>query len=420
MHSMGSIFMIHQLKEEGHTISEIARQLGMDRKTVRTHLAKGLEPPRYQPRPPVQSLLQPYKAYLNDQVGTCPGISATRLLREITAMGYSGSYTLLTDYLRTRRPARPIVFEKRFETAPGKQAQVDFARFTTRFRSEPDLERVVWLFSMVLGRSRYLYGQFAWRQTLDTVVRCHIDAFNEFGGVPEQCLYDRMKTAVLGEPEPGAVVFHPTLVSLGKHYGFAPRACKAYRAKTKGKVERPFRYIRQDFFLGNQFDDINDLNQQFGQWRQQIANARTHGTTREVIGDAFEAERTALSALPMTAFNDVLSMERRVTRDGMVSVDGNLYSVPDGIKTRQVQVERTATELRILDGLTLLAVHPLQLGKRQRQVIKGHRSERNAHTARSVAHPVNTVHARTGDVIEQRTLDVYAAIGATLAGEVEA
>lgn len=412
--------MIHLLKEEGHSISEIARRLSMDRKTVRTHLARGLEPPQYQPRPPVKSLLHSYKAYLGEKVESCPGISATRLLRDIRDLGYQGSYTLLTDYLRTIRPAKPIQFEKRFETAPGKQAQVDFARFTTRFRTEPDLQRVVWLFSMVLGSSRYLYGQFAWRQTLDTVVRCHIDAFNEFGGVPQQCVYDRMKTAVLGEPEPGSVVFHPTLVSLGKHYGFTPFACKAYRAKTKGKVERPFRYIRQDFFLGNQFDDINDLNKQFGQWRHQIANARVHGTTQKVIADAFEHERSLLGVLPVGAFNDVLTMERRITRDGMVSVDGNLYSVPDGINTRQIQVERTATQLRILDGLTLLAVHPLQMGKHQRQVIKGHRSKVVGIKVQTTAAPGDTLEARTGDTIESRDLDVYAAVGASLASEVQA
>ena len=100
-------------------------------------------------------------------------------------------------------------------------------------------------------------------------------------------------------------------------------------------------------FLGNEFDDINDLNRQFDQWRHQIANSREHATTRRVITEAFEEERSALGVLPAGMFNDVLTMERRVTRDGMVSVDGNLYSVPDGINTRQIQVERTATELRL-------------------------------------------------------------------------
>ena len=148
-------------------------------------------------------------------------------------MGFVGSYTLLTDYLRSIGPPQSKHFELRFETAPGHQAQVDYARFATRFRSEPEVERIVWLFSMVLGHSRYLCGEFAWRQTLDTVVRCHVAAFHEFSGSPHRCLYDRMKTAVLSEPEPGEVVYHPTLISLGSHYGFIPHACKPYRAKTK-------------------------------------------------------------------------------------------------------------------------------------------------------------------------------------------
>lgn len=417
MHSLGSIFMIHQLKEEGCSISEIARRLSMDRKTVRHHLNKGLEPPVYQTRPTIVTLLDPFKPYLKEKIDVCPELTATRLLREITDLGYEGSYTSLTDYLRTIRPPASTQFERRFETAPGLQAQVDFARFTTRFRSEPEVERIVWLFSMVLGSSRYLFGQFAWRQTLDTVVRCHIEAFNEFGGAPKQCLYDRMKTAVLGEPEPGNVVYHPTLISLGAHYGFMPKACKAYRAKTKGKVERPFRYIRHDFFLDNAFDDIGDLNEQFTDWRYRIANARVHGTTRRIIHEAFAEEQSCLGQLPEGSFNDVLSMERRITKDGMVSVDGNLYSVPDGTQKRQVQVERTATELRILDGLTLLAIHPLLLGKNQRQVIKGHRTNNVIVAPQPTGGDANAPIERAGDSIEQRELSVYEAIGSSLAQE---
>lgn len=413
MHSLGSIFMIHQLKEDGHSVSEIARRLNMDRKTVRRYLNRGLEPPAYSPRPAVGSCLEPFKPYLKQQLQAHPGLSATRLLREIKALGFPGSYTLLTEYLRSIRPAQPKHFEHRFETAPGQQAQVDFARFATRFRTEPEVERIVWLFSMVLGHSRYLFGQFAWRQTLDTVVRCHIAAFNEFGGAPHQCLYDRMKTAVLGEPEPGQVVYHPTLISLGSHYGFMPRACKAYRAKTKGKVERPFSYTRQDFFLGKEFDDIDDLNEQFTHWRNNIANVRLHGTTQRIISEAFTEERSSLITLPAGNFNDVLSMERRITRDGMVSVDGNLYSVPDGTRSRQVQVERTATELRILEDQNLVAVHELLLGKHQRQVTKGHRSRP---TPTPVPHDAAaTTVEREGDNVTRRELTVYEKVGSRLA-----
>jgi len=226
-----------------------------------------------------------------------------------------------------------------------------------------------------------------------------------------------MKTAVLGEPEPGQVIYHPTLISLGSHYGFMPRACKPYRAKTKGKVERPFVYVRQDFFLGKRFDDIHDLNEQFTHWRHSIANDRLHGTTQRVISEAFSEEQPSLVVLPSGHFNDVLSMERRITKDGMVSVDGNLYSVPDGTQSRQVQVERTATELRILDGQELLAVHTLLLGKHQRQVTHGHRTRARS---KPVPHDsVLTTLEREGDSVARRELAVYESVGSLLAqGEI--
>ena len=198
---------------------------------------------------------------------------------------------------------------------------------------------------------------------------------------------------------------------------FFAQGVRPCRAKTKGKVERPFRYIRQDFFLGRSFDDIDDLNQQFTHWRENIANARVHGTTGRIIHDAYREEQASLRLLPAGRFNDVLSMERRVTRDGMVSVDGNLYSVPDGASTRCIQVERTATELRILDGQSLLAVHPLQLGKNQRQVIEGHRSKRQSMTVNPIATDVKGALEREGDTVAQRRLDIYDAIGASLAKE---
>src|SRR6202049_4445619 len=103
---------------------------------------------------------------------------------------------------------------------------------------------------MVLGFSRLIWGRFVVHQDLQSVLRCHIAALEAIGGAPHEILYDRMKTAVIGEDADGLVVYNRALVDLARHYGFQPRACRPYRAKTKGKVERPFRYVREDFFLG--------------------------------------------------------------------------------------------------------------------------------------------------------------------------
>ena len=129
-------------------------------------------------------------------------------------------------------------------------------------------------------------------------------------------------------------------------------------------------------------------------------------------------EQASLGALPAGDFNDVLSMERRTTKDGMVSVDGNLYSVPNGTGRKPLQIERTATQLRILDGQILLAVHPLLLGKNQRQFIQGHRASSPSVTPVALGSANDTVIERAGDSVAQRALDEYEIIGNTLAKEV--
>jgi len=143
-------------------------------------------------------------------------------------------------------------------------------------------------------------------------------------------------------------------------------------------VERPFRYIRQDFFLGRTFRDLEDLNRQLQDWLAKVANARLHGTTGRVVSEAFSAERSQLQLLPAFPFRSVLKLERRITNDGMVSVDGNLYSVPDGTRKRAVEVHVLANAVRILEGGILIAEHPVLEGKNQRSLLQGHRHHNKA------------------------------------------
>jgi transposase len=401
--TLGELVMILDLARQGLSVSAIARRTGLDRKTIRKYVAKGLEPPAYTPRPPRQTLVGPYEPYLRERLQAFPELSGRRLLRDIRALGYQGGYTVLKDFLRTVRPKPQVQFERRFETPPGKQAQVDFAFFKTVFTDQPEVERIVWLFSIVLGHSRLMWARFVARQDLPTVLRCHIAAFEAFGGVPEQILYDRMKTAVLGEVEDPdqparGIAYNAKLLDLAAHYGFLPKACKPYRAKTKGKVERPFRYVREDFFLARTFRNLDDLNAQFVQWLDQVANVRLHATTQRVVVEHFAEERGHLKALPTGPFNTVLALERRITRDGMVSVAGNLYSVPDS--TRR-----------------LIASHPAQEGRGQRRIAPGHRTQlppSNSLTTREEAKPGSQPR---GDTVTPRSLAIYDAIGRRLASQ---
>ena len=413
---LGELVLILDLHRQGLSVSAIARRVGTDRKTVRKYIARGLEPPIYQTRQPRPAKVAPFHPYLRERVAAYPDLTGSRLHREIRDLGYAGGYTAVKDFLRGVRPSSPAGFELRFETPPGRQAQVDFAHFRTVFTDEPSVERVVWLFSLVLGHSRMLWGQFVLHQDLQTLLRCHTAAFEALQGAPTEILYDRMRTVFSREdPEAGHIVYNRTLVEFARHYGYLPKACQAYRAKTKGKVERPFRYIREDFFLGRSFRNLGDLNDQFRQWLDQVANVRTHATTHRVVSEHFAEERPRLQPLPAGPFQAVLRLERRITRDGMVSVDSNLYSVPDTTRRRPVEVHSTASEVRILEEGCVVATHPVLEGRGQRRIIAGHRSAPpppNSQTPRNGPLP-----GRSGDVVALRPLAFYDAVGKRLAAD---
>ena len=416
MVNLKELIMILELHRQGLSVSAISERTGRDRKTVRKYIERGLETPKYKPRTLATTVVAPYMEYLRQRLADWPELSGARLLREVRALGYPGGKSVLNAYLRTVRPKPDPRFELRFETPPGKQAQVDFAQFKIRFGSRPDVMRIVWLFAMVLGCSRYLWAKFVLHQDLPTVLRCHMEAFEHFGGVPQEILYDRMKTAVLGEHAADQpIIYNTKLLACGSHYGFTPRACRPYRAQTKGKVERPYRYIRADFFMARQFHDLDDLNWQLRHWLDTVANVRRHGTTDRIVGEHFAEERPALQALPAGRFDAVLRVERRLSHDGCISVAGNYYSVPDGTRSRVVEVETTPSQVRILEHGQLIAVHPLLQGRRQRSVLPGHRQPRSLdrdHQAR--VH--QTLQLLPGQSVATRPLAVYEQIAERLGG----
>ena len=416
MGTLGELVMILDLHRQGLSLSAIARRTGMDRGTIAKYVKCGLEPPRYGPRNPRPTVITPVEAYLRERIAAFPDLNGSRLLREIQERGYTGGYTALKDFLRTIRPAAPPPFERRFETAPGKQAQVDFAHFRTTFTDTPEAERIIWLFSLVLGHSRLMWARFVERQDLAMVLRCHIAAFEALGGAPAEILYDRMKTAVLGEVDERGIVYNTKLLDLAAHYGFVPKACRAYRAKTKGKVERPFRYVREDFFLGRSFRSLDDLNAQFRQWLDTVANARRHATTGRIIAEHFAEEKPHLRALPAGPFNTVLTLDRRITRDGMVSVGGNLYSVPDGTRRRVVEVQTLADTINILEDGDLIAIHPVLPGRGQRRIAAGHRTAPLPVTSATPPEP-STPPVPPGSVVTPRPLAFYEAVGRRLAAD---
>jgi transposase len=413
---LGEVVMIVDLQRQGLSVSAIAEHLGIDRKTVRKYIARGLEPPVYGPRQPRPRRIDPFIPYLRERVAAWPGLSGRRLWRELRERGYPGGYTAVTDVLRDLRPPAAPAFEVRFETPPGDQAQVDFAQFQVAFTDEPGTIRIVWLFSLVLGYSRFLWARFVLHQDLQTVLRCHLAAFASLGGVPNQILYDRMKTAVTGQDPEGHIVYNRTLVDFARHHGYHPRACRPYRAKTKGKVERPYRYIREDFFLARSFRNLDDLNAQLGEWLETVANPRVHATTLRVVVEAFAEEKPQLQPLPPLPFRSVLRLERRVSHEGMVSVGGNYYSVPDTTRRRVLEVHALADEIQIFEAGQLIACHPVLEGRNQRRVAPGHRKAPASAVRRHAGADQPIVIGRAGEIVARRSLDFYEAVALRLAG----
>jgi hypothetical protein len=301
----------------------------------------------------------------------------------------------------------------RFETPPGEQAQVDLARFEVEFTDEPGVTRIVWLFSMVLGYSRLIWARFVVHQDLQSVLRCHIAALEAVGGAPREILYDRMKTAVIGEDPDGLVIYNRALLDLARHYGFQPRACRPYRPKTKGKVERPFRYIREDFFLGASFRNLDDLNAQLRHWLDTVANPRLHATTERIVNEAFAEERPSLKPLPLAPYRTVLKLERRLSHEGMVSVSGNLYSVPETTRRRVLDVHVFADQIQIFEDGVVVATHVPLEGRNQKRLDPAHRKVLPARKRRraEAEHPIR----RTGDQVARRSLDFYDAVARRLA-----
>jgi transposase len=293
---------IQVLHRQGKSIKAIARELGVSRNTVRKYLRADQIPEfkTYGERP---SKLDPFKGYLQERVAAAhpSWIPARVLLAEIKALGYTGGSTILSDYMATLKPQcrpDPLV---RFETAAGQQMQVDWGAF----RLGPARLSA---FVATLGFSRFTFGTFVENERFETLRSCHEHAFDAFGGVPREVLYDNMRTVVQARNAygQGQHRFHPGLRDFAHHYGFMPRLCQPYRAKTKGKVERFIGYLRRSFFvpvvsryqqLGEALDR-EQLNVELAHWLEHTANRREHGTTELVPAEQLQIERGCLQTLP--------------------------------------------------------------------------------------------------------------------------
>ena len=292
--------LLRHCLEDGESKAELARRFGVSRRTIHHWIESGqldrdaeAGAARYAERPRVAHKLDPYKGIIDARLSAYPKLSAQRLFEEVRSAGYAGGYGRVRDYVREARPAAPTEPVVRFETPAGWQGQVDFGEFRLPWGRRHAL-------MVVLGYSRLLWLRFYARQTMDVLFSGLEESFARFGGVPREMLFDQMRAVVASDDRSagGGLIVNAEFQRFAAHWGFRARACRPYRACTKGKVERPIGYVRSNFFYGREFVCDEDLNEQAGRWLEVTANARWHGTTGERPADRFERdERAALGPL---------------------------------------------------------------------------------------------------------------------------
>jgi transposase len=325
MYQWDTLVLLKHLLEQGLSKTAIAARAGVSRGLIYHLLRSGqlerdLSLPRARRRAAVPQALDPYKPIIDSRLATYPELSAVRLFAECRAAGYPGSYTQLRLYVRAVRPTpapEPLV---RFETAPGQQAQVDFAEVRLPWGKRHAL-------LIVLGYSRLLWVGWYPRQTMQTLMHGLEAAFLQWGGVPREILFDQLKAVVSGDerPQGGRLLENPEFLRFAAHWGFRIRACRPYRAKTKGKVERPIRYLRSNFLYGREFLGDADLQAQSEQWLVDVANARVHRTTGAIPAVRFITEELpALGPRPSGRYQPLI----RVASISLVPASDRGVAVP--------------------------------------------------------------------------------------------
>ena len=335
----------------GEGVKTIARDLGVDRKTVKRWRRVG----RWQPRRghPRARELDPYLDRLTHR-GPEVGWNAVVLHRELQGLGFRGSAQQVRRAIRPwRAEARwAAMATVRYETGPGEQAQVDFGQLHV-WIGEPR-ERVH-LFVMTLGYSRRLWVRAYSHERLGALLDGHERAFRHFGGVPLTCLYDNPRTLVLGRHE-RAVRSHPVVEDFARYYGFTPRACQPYRARSKGKVESGVKYVKRNALAGRRFASWDALNAWLEEWALTVADQRVHGTTHERPIDRF-ARETLTPLGPRAPYRYEQERIRRVPADALVAIGAARYSVPVQYVGTTVTVQETTTHYEIFQGAACIARH---------------------------------------------------------------
>jgi len=394
-------------REEGLSISALARRFDVDRKTVRQCLSQSEWRPYSRPAR-TDTLLAEHESYVRKRAPKV-GYSARVLYQELCRdRVYKGSYDTVKRFVA---PLRAVQLQAdraltRFETPPGLQSQVDWGQAQVHFRRG---SVVLHLFVFTLGFSRRSFYRGFPDERLGQFLEGHELAFEHFGGHTREHLYDRPRTVCRPDGS-GRTVWNPTFKAFADYWGFEPRLCPPYRAQTKGKVESGVKYVKRNFLRGRDFVDQCHFDEQLVEWTATVADVRIHGTTHERPLDRFEGERRQLIPLGgQPSFKLQVRSSRIVADDYLVSYQTNRYSVPYPLIGRRVEVECRGDELYIYHRDEVVATHAVLGGKHQMAILPEHGPgaiARNQRLKRSHRSGVSSGSVGLNDV-EIRDLSVY-------------
>jgi transposase len=397
------------------SVSKIAREFDLDRKTVRRAL-KGESWQPYRREAPAPTMLDAHRDWLIERA---PQVhySARILYQELThGRGFTGCYETVKLAVRPLRAEAALagLTQRRFETAPGEQAQCDWGQVTVPLGG---VRTRLHVFVMTLGYSRCGFGMGFERERMPDLLAAHEAAFAHFGGRCEDLLYDRMRTVVLGSGKDaaGKPRLNATFAAFAAHWGFTVRLCQPYRAQTKGKVESGVKYLKRNFVPGRTFHDLDDFNAQLLDWQRGIADQRVHGTTHERPVDRFAVEAAHLvPTVTQPGFLATLVRERVVAEDWLVSIDSNRYSVPCRLIGQTVQVVREADRWVIRHRGQVVAEHAVLEGRAQLAVNPQHGPGAASRNVRQrYGTPRQATRTIEREEVEVRDLGIYEHLAAT-------
>lgn len=350
-------YTVKTLLERGKSLRSISEDLGISRKTVtkiRDELQKGdLKPPGYESK----RILDDYHDYIYK---LCEKkLTSVLIHRKLTQeKELQVSYPTVLRFVNTIKQSEVYV---PVEVPPAEEAQVDFG-YLGQFHKDGKKIKL-WVFSMQLSFSRYAYYELALNQTTETFIRCHINAFEFFTGVPKTVKIDNLKAAVL-EANFYEPLMQKQYSEFLSHYKSAPVTARIRRGQDKGKVESGIKYVKNNFLKGLGHRDYYKARDELKIWNNQICNKRVHGTTRKIPKEVFiNTEKSELISLPQVRYETFRIEKRIVKPNAHFSFQLNYYSVPHTYAGKEITVKSNRSVLRVYDGFDKIAMHPIEKTK---------------------------------------------------------